>query len=311
MLGADDSLAPLGGARILVIRPGALGDTLLAFPALASLRRAVGPTGAVELVGSLPAARLAHDDVHASAVHSFDRALFGAFFEPGSWDEPLTGFLSSFQYIVAWSNLPRLRELARSAEIVEGSSRPPVGAHASDHLSSTLAPLGIDPGCGAPELVIRESSHLGAARFLNENGLGQSRFIAIHPSSGSLQKNWPWERFAGVARRARQEGLEVLWIEGESDRDVVRTVARSVGGVVARHLELAVLAALLARATLYLGNDSGVSHLAAAAGAPTVALFGTTDPASWAPRGRTVEVVDCRLSSDEVWGKAVDVAWHY
>ncbi|HSF18859.1 MAG TPA: glycosyltransferase family 9 protein [Vicinamibacteria bacterium] len=308
MLGADDSLAPLGGARILAIRPGALGDTLLAFPALASLRRAVGPTGAVELVGSLPAARLALDDEHASAVHSFDRAVFGGFFEPGSWDDPLTGFLSSFHYIVAWSNLPRLRELAKGSEIVQGSSRPPKGTHASDHLMSTLAPLGIDPPRGAPELAISEASRLAAARFLNENGVGESRFIAIHPSSGSLQKNWPCERFAGVARRARLEGFEVVWIEGESDEDVVRTVARGVAGIVARHLELETLAALLARATVYLGNDSGVSHLAAAAGAPTVVLFRSTDPANWAPRGRSVEVVACRLSSDHVWGKAVEAA---
>jgi heptosyltransferase III len=59
----------------------------------------------------------------------------------------------------------------------------------------------------------------------------------------------------------------------------------------ARSLPLRTLAATLARASVYVGNDSGVTHLAAAAGTPAVAIFGPTDPAQWSPLGRAVRVL--------------------
>ena len=76
------------------------------------------------------------------------------------------------------------------------------------------------------------------------------------------------------------------------------------GAVLAREWPLRVLGAALARAGLFLGNDSGASHLAAASGAPTLALFGPTDSAVWAPLGRTVATL--RAASHELTDLAVD-----
>ena len=78
---------------------------------------------------------------------------------------------------------------------------------------------------------------------------------------------------------------------GPADESAAAPLAALPGAVVARDLPLRVLAGRLAGAGLYLGNDSGVSHLAAAAGAPTLALFGPTDPAVWSPVGPRVETV--------------------
>jgi heptosyltransferase-2 len=113
------------------------------------------------------------------------------------------------------------------------------------------------------------------------------RFLAVHPGSGSPAKNWPASRFA-EAVRALSPGRGWLLVSGPADADAAGALAGEPGGVHARELPPRLLGALLSRAGLFLGNDSGVTHLAAAFGAPTLALFGPTDPAQWAPAGATV-----------------------
>lgn len=290
-------------------RAGALGDTLLALPALAVLRRAVGPEGAVELLGRRPAADLTRGASLASRVHDFDRALFRAFFDEGVDASALEAFLEPFDLVVAYARLPRLRELAARLDIlaVETEPLPPRGVHASDHLLDALAPLGLARGKALPELELGAGALEAASRFLEAHGLGHGAFAALHPGSGSPRKNWPPVRFRELAALARQSGRRVLWIEGEADaRAVAEARGADANEPVARALELPVLAAVLARAGVYIGNDSGVSHLAAATGAPTLAVFGPTDPVRWAPRGRRAAVVGWRRLPAEAWAFALD-----
>jgi hypothetical protein len=109
----------------------------------------------------------------------------------------------------------------------------------------------------------------------------------IHSGSGSPRKNWPIERFAELARLLRGEGHRVLWIRGPAEAD---PPAGAEDFETAR-LSLHALAATLSRARLFVGNDSGVSHLAAATGVPTVALFGPTNETVWRPDGPHVRTV--------------------
>jgi ADP-heptose:LPS heptosyltransferase len=96
-------------------------------------------------------------------------------------------------------------------------------------------------------------------------------FIAVHPYSGSAKKNWPY--FAELIARL--------------DKPVQVCVGpeQSWPGAV-RYDDLFELAKWLATATFYIGNDSGITHLASAAGIPVIAIFQTSDPVMWAPRGR-------------------------
>jgi ADP-heptose:LPS heptosyltransferase len=133
-----------------------------------------------------------------------------------------------------------------------------------------------------------------------------ARFLAIHPGSGSPAKNWPAARFATLADRLAW-GEPFLLVEGPADAEAVAEIrATSPRAVLAKGLPLRVLGALVAQASLYVGNDSGVSHLAAAFGAPTLALFGPTRAAEWRPCGPRVLALDAeegaleRLSVDEV-----------
>jgi hypothetical protein len=113
-------------------------------------------------------------------------------------------------------------------------------------------------------------------------------YAVIHPYSGAARKNWPIERYRELAGWLEKQ-MQVRWCAGPNEEWIVGSGAWSVGAV--RIEDLYELACWLAKARLYVGNDSGITHLAAAAGAPVVALFGPTDPAVWGPRGNRVRVV--------------------
>jgi len=105
-------------------------------------------------------------------------------------------------------------------------------------------------------------------------------FAVIHPYSGSAKKNWPLEKFRRLASRLERV-MPVLWLRGHEDPPLEEAVEID---------DLYEVACWLARARLYIGNDSGITHLAAAVGTPVLALFGPTDPRVWAPRGTNVRI---------------------
>lgn len=110
----------------------------------------------------------------------------------------------------------------------------------------------------------------------------------IHPGSGSVRKNWPFGSFLDLGRALRRAGHRVLWVVGPAEVEVLEPPAEFE---LMRCPPLDILAATLAQAKLFVGNDAGVSHLAAAVGTPTVALFGPTDPAVWRPDGARVKTI--------------------
>src|SRR5262249_20743661 len=122
--------------------------------------------------------------------------------------------------------------------------------------------------------------------------------IALHPGSGGAVKRWPPASFAATALALRERGIRPLLIEGPQDAEVMAALWDAAGGAarggawpVGRGLSVGALAALLARCAGALGNDSGVTHLAALVGTPVVALFGRSDPALWMPLGKEMRVL--------------------
>ena len=111
--------------------------------------------------------------------------------------------------------------------------------------------------------------------------------IAIHPGSGSAKKNWPFERFLSVADHFRTKGRPIVWISGPAEKGLVFPETDYLFA----NQSLLALARFLGRCELFIGNDGGVTHLAAALGCRTIALFGPSDPRIWAPRGRNVTVL--------------------
>jgi ADP-heptose:LPS heptosyltransferase len=106
------------------------------------------------------------------------------------------------------------------------------------------------------------------------------------PGSGAREKNWPLAYFVTIGRWWRERvGGAVVVLEGPVERERGGCEDLEEDFVLARNLTLTQAAALLARSDVYIGNDSGITHLAAALGAPTIAIFGPSDPRQWAPRG--------------------------
>jgi heptosyltransferase III len=205
-------------------------------------------------------------------------------------DTPLPAELACFDVAVAYTRSEdvgrRLKAGIRRVLSHDPAPPPDEGVHASIWLSRPMADLGL----GAEEPPTQSPSAAEARATEALRGRLGHRFLAIHPGSGSARKNWPAERFAQVAE-ATAAGRPWLLVEGPADASGVRLLAGLNGATRAKDLPLRVLGALLSQAGVYVGNDSGVSHLAAAWGAPTVALFGPTDSAVWSPVGAKVRVV--------------------
>jgi heptosyltransferase III len=257
----------LGVVRRLVIRPGAIGDFIVSLPALESLR-----TDYLEVwVPSphVPLVRFAH---RVRSIASTGLDLLGiADPTPGLLEE-----LRSFDSIVSWygANRPEFRDLVHSLGLPCRflAALPPETAtiHATDFYLDQVRDLcesAPDPTPRIPCAVQPEN------------------FAAIHPFSGSVRKNWPLEKFHLLAR-GLERTMPVRWCSGADDPPLAGAV---------RIDDLYELACWLASARLYAGNDSGITHLAAAVGTPVLALFGPTDPAVWAPRGPNVRVARWKL----------------
>jgi len=125
---------------------------------------------------------------------------------------------------------------------------------------------------------------------------GAGAWLAVAPGSGQARKNWPLAHYYEVSRALAWEyKLRVLWLAGPAEAaslPYLTALAAAQGHLLLAEAPLQKVAAALARCRLFLGNDSGLTHLAAAAGGPRVlALFGPTDPAVWAPAGEQVRVL--------------------
>jgi ADP-heptose:LPS heptosyltransferase len=119
--------------------------------------------------------------------------------------------------------------------------------------------------------------------------------LAVHPGSGGRQKCWPAASFYAVMRRLHaQLQVSFMIIEGPAEEKTAGVFQKSLAELPhmrIRNLELCLVSAILSQSALFIGNDSGITHMAAALGIPTIAVFGPTDPAVWAPRGKSVSIV--------------------
>jgi len=281
-------LNPSSERSALVVRAGALGDVLLLRRAVAALRNTyrrvvlVAPqSSGAALVG--PGASEVDELI---AWESADVAGLFAGDPPGG---TLRERLRGIELAVVYS---RSADLARSLglmipRVVCHDPSPSGGAHASAWLARPLEALGLDSPADL-EPILPTPAEANAARDLLAR-LPEG-FLAVHPGSGSPRKNWPAERFAAVLDSLAQHRTWLL-VEGPADATAAAPLAQRPGAIVARGLGVRALGAVLARAGLFIGHDSGVSHLAAAWGAPTLTLFGPTDPAIWAPVGPRVRVL--------------------
>ena len=302
--------------RILVIRGGAIGDFILTLPALKALRDA-RPQAHIEILGYEHIAVLAENRFYAQAVHSIEYGPLARFFAPNSeLPAELADYFASFDLIVSYlydpdrifeTNLRRCgvqNLMCGPARIVKNAG------HAARQLAKPIE----QQGTKVVDLAERIFPSMEDRKFAHEFLASvQPPIIAIHPGSGSHEKNWPLENWIGLFSTDSPfaDFERLLVISGEADKaqtDELEREWRNRDVRLAKNLPLPRLAAILERA-IFIGHDSGISHLAAAAGANCILLFGPTDPDVWAPMNDNVRVLKTpsgRLSDLQI--ETVEVA---
>jgi ADP-heptose:LPS heptosyltransferase len=296
---------------IVIIHPAGLGDLLLAVPAIRSLR-ARFPWNQFLLCGQDQASEFLYGSRLVDRSMSVQTTACTALFGGSVPDDPLLkDWLSRCDLAVAWTRdeagtfAAALKNCGAAAAQVQSPFCSALkGIHQSDRFLETLqepaSNLSMATFLSAPEQ-LRE---LGSSS-LREAGVPLSQsLVLLHPGSGSRHKCVKPNMLASVIERLREQGLRPLILEGPADREPVANLLShlAIKPLVLRGPSLGVLAAVLSYVEFYVGHDSGVTHLSALLGIPTVALFGPTDPERWAPRGPQVAVVrgePCRCPSSE------------
>jgi len=182
----------------------------------------------------------------------------------------------------------------------------PEDLHRVEYDVAALRPLGLMPRLTQPTLYVSSDDGVVAEQTLRDLDVdrdGSSRMlVVIQPGARYPLKVWPSERFAELADRlATAFNCRILLGGDGKERDVAESVRRQAAcepTIIAGRLSLLQFAALLKHCALFVGNDGGAMHIAAAVDVPVVALFGPTYPHRWGPRGRVSEVLykglDCR-----------------
>ncbi|MDY6843116.1 MAG: glycosyltransferase family 9 protein [Thermodesulfobacteriota bacterium] len=191
------------------------------------------------------------------------------------------------------------------------------GLHTVDFILSHLQKCGIEPHHRVPTLYLKtEDFKYGNLLWENLFGKGLHKRIVFHPGSGNIKKNWPLHNYIFLARQVLfwADDVCIVFLTGPAEETVVDELRAQVGEriQVVSKASLLHIASLLATSHIYVGNDSGITHIAASLSLPTVAIFGSSDERLWSPRGEKVRVITgdtpCRPCSREIYRGCKDLA---
>lgn len=284
--------------RILVIRGGALGDFILTLPAIRLLRQNFADC-AIDLLGYRHIAALAEGRYYAASTRSIDYGPLAGFFHPKAPLDPgLCEYFAGFEQIISYIYDPDglfesgLRR-AGVQNLLCASPKIGEGEHAARQLARPLEQLALWLDNPAARIFPSDEDFSKAQTILSAL---PRPLVAIHPGSGGERKNWPLECWLEVGKKLLYDSRvgHLLIVGGESDSrqlSQMKLIRPAERQTILQNLPLPVLGAILSQCALFAGHDSGISHLAAAAGSPCLLLFGPTDPDVWAPANDAVVVL--------------------
>lgn len=281
-------------SSLLIIHQGALGDLVLTFPAINALRKKFSRIDALcQRQQGILAAKLGL----VEKWYPIEAACFATLFSD-QIDGKIKDLIGGYTTILVFSfscDLKKSISQITDRQCFQIPPRPP--AQDKIHVAEFLFKNLID--CGLLETADSNYEIFTLQREQNHRTgrpIDASKII-IHPGSGSIRKRWPLAQFLKLADVLEKRGLRPQFICGPAESDLVDKLQNQNRNV--RNLsELTELVDLLQSAGGHVGNDSGVSHLAAFLGLPTAVIFGPADPVRWKPLGPNVEIVhpelDCR-----------------
>ena len=300
--------------RILVVRLTALGDVLLATPAVRALREA-NPQARIDWLTSAPYAELLEGLPFVDEVLRFDQALDRGLAGSARLWRSVRG--RGYDAVVDLQRKPRtvLLSLTSGADARLaahrrsfpallaaglGRDRPLRGPHQSLRSLEALRPLLSQAAQPGPLQIGLLPAVRAQAEQEVDKLLGGARLplIALAPGAAHATKRWGAARFAEVGRDLSATGRELVLVGSAADAAVLDELRAGLGAlpaIDARWLSLPALAVLLSRCPLVVSNDSGPVHLAQAVGTPVVSVFGPTSADRWGPRGEQARAISLRL----------------
>lgn len=305
--------------RILIVTLADLGDALLTTPALRALRKA-HPNAHITIVATpISAAVLrdipVHDELIIFEKGRFDR--FSGLFKPAnlsyafrlwrtlrrtSYDtcvilRHLTTWFGTFKYVaLALASGARRRyglDNGRGWFLTDRIRDEGFGAqHEAEYWLAVVGLLGAQTSDHVPRFPVADAAAATIRTQIESYGDTDQPLIALHPGSGgySTARRWPPQRFAALADALIEDGNRIVLVGGSEEADLRRTMLSGMRHAAAiidlgGRTTLQELAAALQQCALFVGNDSGLAHLASSVGTPVVALFGPTAPEAWGPYG--------------------------
>ena len=275
--------------KILVLRGGALGDFLLTLPAVAGLREK-WPDAEIEMVTARRHGELVVGPRAVQAVRPMETTGLASFYaKRGNLDSEWADYFTEFDLTVSYLFDPdeifseNWKRAGGTGEYVRHDPRNPRVA-AWRHLAEPLKRWGVEPGDArrlwGEKLSLLQSTERELASWV------------IHPGSGGASKCWAldgWLKELGKLAQGRP--FSVTWLGGEAENDWDKQIPelwRTGKNRYVQNHALPEVFGILQAADLYLGHDSGISHLAGWSGVKCGLLFGPTDPAIWSPPGERV-----------------------
>lgn len=270
----------------LLYHTGALGDFITILPCL-KVWKNEHPNDPLTLMGRPEIGSLALETGSVDMFEDVTGTQCASFFDQEP--SPTTAeILKTYSSAIVFSTgdfpfVAHCRKLC--LDVYEQPAFPSNGMHVVDyHISLFRNPSDVPQEERTPRIRVPLGS-LDASFSLCPQG---EKYAVVHAGSGSRRKNWPLDRFVRISRLLRDQGRNSVWIKGPAESSLPRLPGTDR---IVENPPFSVLAAILARAEFFLGNDSGVAHLAAAAGCPSLVLFGASDPLVWAPRGKVVKIL--------------------
>ncbi|MCE5244477.1 MAG: glycosyltransferase family 9 protein [Syntrophobacteraceae bacterium] len=300
--------------RVVVVHQGALGDFLLALPAFEGLAR-LHPGLKIDFLSRPGHVALLASRGYVGRIESHDSPGLAPFHHEELWNgAPLPPLLQGPDAVFIFGRktgrllADRLsRRLPCPVQYVQSFPDPGDGRHVSDFILDQMHragwfPDGYTPPPGLIDPPPEESS--AAQEWLAQHGFKvDNKPFLIHPGSGGRAKIWPLSRWWALFHALFSRRVPALLTLGPADEELeaFAGAVRSLGVPTLRGLSLPGLCAFLRESRKYIGNDSGVSHLAALTGVDSVVVFGPTDPAVWSPRGPNVRTVRSHWEESEVF----------
>ena len=281
--------------RIAVLKPCCIGDCVLALPALDALATA-WPDAALDVyVGDHSRAVFAGRN-NGTSLHRLDEHITLQRVQRLGW-RLRRGRYDAIIVLDRSRGLRLAATLARPARRASVRGVNPETRHEAQVYLDALKDVGVDAPLTPPRIVPTDAEQASAAQFVPAGGA----YAVLHPGGAENpgvsmpEKRWPVERFGVLASALRVRGLKVLLSGGPGDIERCRAVAQSTqldaSAILAGRLDIMMTAAVVQRAALFVGPDTGMSHVAAAVGTPSVAIFGPTNPRRYRPLGALVRVV--------------------